>query len=256
MDTDALGRLLEDVRAERVDVTEAIARLKTLPFEDVDGARLDVHRALRQGFPEVVFGLGKSAEQVATILARLAEVHGRVMATRITGEVAAAVRETLPEARYDRTSRLLTLAREEARPLGGGDRFAAVVSAGTADLPVAEEAAQTIEFHGGRVERAYDVGVAGLHRLLDHHDLLLRADVIVSVAGMEGALTSVLGGLVASPVVGVPTSVGYGASFGGVAALLAMLNACSSGTAVVNIDDGFGAGMFATMILRQVGAAA
>lgn len=256
MDAEALRLLLTDVRAGRVDVDHALTRLRALPFEDIEGARLDVHRALRQGLPETVFGAGKSVEQISTILQRLWEHHDRVMATRITEEAAVAVRARLPEARYDPVSRLLTLARADPEPPPDPAAFAVVVSAGTSDLPVAEEAAQTIEFHGGRVERAYDVGVAGIHRLLDHHDLLLDADVVVSVAGMEGALTSAVGGLVACPVVGVPTSVGYGASFGGIAALLAMLNSCASGVVVVNIDNGFGAGVFAYMILRRVRARA
>jgi hypothetical protein len=211
-----------------------------------------MHRALRQGLPEVVFSQNKTVEQVLDILQRLWQHHDRVLATRVSPEKAAAVQAQIPEAHYDATSRLLTLVRQELDPLPEDAPYVLVATGGTSDLPVAEEAAQTAEFLGGRVKRAYDVGVAGMHRLLDQRDLLFEADVVISVAGMEGALTSVVGGLVSCPVIGVPTSVGYGASFNGLAALLSMLNSCASGVAVVNIDNGFGAGLYAHLILRRI----
>ncbi len=251
MDGEKLRALLDDVRAGQVSVDAALERLRTLPYDDLGFARLDLHRALRQGMPEVVFCQGKTADQATAILQRLWEHHDRVLATRATPEMAAAIQASLPQARYDATSRLVTLVRTFLPAPLPDAPYALVVSGGTADMPVAEEAAQTMEFLGSRVERAYDVGVAGLHRLMDQMPRLSAADVVISVAGMEGALTSVVGGMVACPVVGVPTSVGYGASFGGLAALLAMLNSCAPGVAVVNIDNGFGAGVYAHLILRR-----
>ncbi len=251
MDSDKLRVLLSNVRDGQVTVAEAVERLRSLPYDDLGFARLDVHRAVRQGIPEVVFCQGKTADQATAILERLWQHHDRVLATRVTADMAAAIQARLPEARYDATSRLVTLARTELSVPLPDAPYCMVVSGGTADMPVAEEAAQTLEFLGSRVERAYDVGVAGLHRLMDQIPRLNAASVVISVAGMEGALTSVVGGLVACPVVGVPTSVGYGASFGGMAALLAMLNSCAPGVAVVNIDNGFGAGVYAHLILRQ-----
>ncbi len=231
---------------------QALDRLRALPYDDIGYARLDVHRPLRQGLPEVVFCQNKTFEQATGILERLWEHHDRVLATRVSDEMAAVIQSRLPEASYDPTSRLLTLARTQPPPSDNDTPYAMVVSGGTSDLPVAEEAAQTVEFMGSRVERAYDVGVAGVHRLLDEHERLFNADVVISVAGMEGALTSVVGGLVACPVIGVPTSVGYGAHFDGLAPLLAMLNSCAPGVAVVNIDNGFGAGLYAHLILQRI----
>jgi NCAIR mutase (PurE)-related protein len=227
-------------------------RLRTMPYDDMGFARLDVHRPLRQGLPEVVFCQGKTTDQAASILERLWKHHDKVLGTRMSTDMAAVIQARRPEAHYDPVSRLMTLSRAGPTETAPDAPFALVVTGGTADLPVAEEAAQTLEFLGSPVERAFDVGVAGLHRLLDQMPLLGRADVVISVAGMEGALTSVVGGLVACPVIGVPTSVGYGASFGGVAALLAMLNSCAPGVAVVNIDNGFGAGVYAHLILRRI----
>jgi hypothetical protein len=232
MDVDKLHDLLVGVQAGSVDIDQALARLRTLPFDDLGYARLDTHRALRQGVPEVVFCQGKTSEQIAGILERLWQSHDRVLGTRATAEQAAFVRDRLPDARYDPMARLITLVRRE--------------------LPVAEEAAQTLEFLGRRVVRAYDVGVAGIHRLLSRTEQLVAAEVIITVAGMEGALTSVVAGLVNCPVIGVPTSVGYGAHFGGVAPLLTMLNSCALGVAVVNIDNGFGAAVYAHTILKQI----
>jgi len=252
MDIQKLRQLLADVQTGQVGVDQALDRLRALPYDDIGYARLDLHRSLRQGLPEVVFCQNKTADQAAGILERLWQHHDRVLATRVSAEMAEAIRLRLPEIRYDAVSRLVVLARAELPPPPDGAPYAMVVTGGTSDLPVAEEAAQTVEFLGSRVERAYDVGVAGVHRLLNERERLAAADVVISVAGMEGALTSVVGGLVACPVVGVPTSVGYGASFNGLAPLLSMLNSCAPGVAVVNIDNGFGAGLYAHLILRRV----
>jgi NCAIR mutase (PurE)-related protein len=250
-----LAALLAEVREGRLDVAAALERLRGFPVDDtVAGARVDTQRALRTGVAEVVFCVGKSAAQVTQILQRLHDHHGRALGTRATPEQAEQVRERLPAATYDPVSRLLTLG--AAQVDRGATPAVAVVSGGSADLPVAEEAAQTLEFLGCGVERCYDVGVAGLHRLLAVRPQLERAAVVISVAGMEGALTSVVAGLLAAPVIGVPTSVGYGAHLGGAAALLAMLNSCAGGVAVVNIDNGFGAALMAHAIVRQISAAA
>ncbi len=252
MDAEKLRQLLAEVQSGQVGVDQALDRLRALPYDDIGYARLDLHRSLRQGLPEVVFCQNKTVEQAAGILERLWQHHDRVLATRVSAEMAEAIRPRLPEMRYNSVSRLLVLARAELPPPPDGAPYALVVTGGTSDLPVAEEAAQTVEFLGSRVERAYDVGVAGVHRLLDERERLAAADVVISVAGMEGALTTVVGGLVACPVIGVPTSVGYGASFNGLAPLLSMLNSCAPGVAVVNIDNGFGAGLYAHLILRRV----
>ena len=252
MDTIKLRNLLVEVQAGRIEVDQALERLRAWPYDDLDYARLDTHRALRQGLPEVVFCQNKTIEQVLGIFSRLWQHHDRVIGTRASTEMAMAVQTQFSQARYDPISRLLTLTRTPLSPLPAEAPYILVASGGTADMPVAEEAAQTAEFLGSRVERAYDIGVAGIHRLLDQRERLAGAEVIVSVAGMEGALTSVIGGLAACPVIGVPTSVGYGASFNGLAALLAMLNSCAPGVAVVNIDNGFGAGLYAHLILRRL----
>ena len=252
MDIDKLRSLLEDIQQGNTSVDEALEHLRQLPYEDIGYARLDLHRALRNGMPEVVYCQGKTVQQATGILSRLWQHHDRVLGTRVSQEMADVILKEIPEAHYDPLSRLVTLVRTQQPALPENAPYILVVTGGTADMPVAEEAAQTIDFLGSRVVRAYDVGVAGIHRLFDQLDLLSGAAVIVSVAGMEGALTSVVGGLVSCPVVGVPTSVGYGASFNGLAALLAMLNACATGVAVVNIDNGFGAGVMAHRIL-QVG---
>jgi NCAIR mutase (PurE)-related protein len=252
MDIDKLKQLLAEVQTGQVGVEQALERLRGLPYDDIGHARLDLHRSLRQGLPEVVFCQNKTVEQVLAILNKLWQHHDRVLATRVSPEMAAAIQSSLPEARYQPTSRLLTLTRAELPPPAADAPYVMVVTGGTSDLPVAEEAAQTAEFLGSRVERAYDVGVAGVHRLLDQRERLFNAEVVISVAGMEGALTSVVGGLVSCPVIGVPTSVGYGAHFEGLAPLLAMLNSCATGVAVVNIDNGFGAGVYAHLILRRI----
>jgi NCAIR mutase (PurE)-related protein len=252
MDKSKLEDLLSSVQSGNTTVADALKKLESLPYENLDFARLDLHRDLRQGLPEVVYCQNKTPEQVLEIMKRLWQHHDRVLGTRVSLEIANYVLERLPEAKFDQVSRLLHLSRgdfpvpEETTP------YVMVVTGGTSDLPVAEEAAQTLEFLGNRVVRAYDVGVSGVHRLLDQQTMLSEADVIISIAGMEGALTSVVGGLVSCPVIGVPTSVGYGANFQGISALLAMLNACAPGIAVVNIDNGFGAAVYAHLILRRI----
>jgi NCAIR mutase (PurE)-related protein len=251
VDAEKLRRLLNDVGAGDLSVDDALGRLRNLPFEDLGYAQLDLHRALRQGLPEVVFCQGKTNEHTAGIFEHLWASHDRVLGTRASPEVAAFVQARMPDARYDPLSRLITLARDQVAEPGEDAPYALVACAGTADLPVAEEASQTLRFFDGRVVRAYDIGVAGLHRLLNRQEDIANASVIISVAGMEGALTSVIGGLAACPVIGVPTSVGYGASFGGLAALLAMLNSCAAGVSVVNIDNGFGAAVVAHRILTR-----
>jgi NCAIR mutase (PurE)-related protein len=240
------------IESGEISVDQAIERLRGFPYDDLGHTRLDTHRALRKGLPEVIFCQNKTPTQAVEIFVRLSKHHKRVMGTRASPEIAAAVQLKLPKAKYDPTSRLITLNIEEIPTPAVDSPYALVVSAGTSDQPVAEEAAQTLEFLGSRVERAFDVGVAGLHRVLDQRELLFNAEVIISVAGMEGALTSVVSGLVSCPVIGVPTSVGYGASFDGLASLLAMLNSCAPGVAVVNIDNGFGAAQFAYMILSRI----
>lgn len=248
MEIGRLTTLLESVQRGEVGVEDALTALKHLPFQDLDFARLDHHRALRTGFPEVVYCPGKTPEQIAAICERLSERNDRVLATRCTPEVAEVVLKAMPQLTYHPQPRLLTLGYPSSAPSRGR---VTVVAAGTADLPVAEEAAMTAEMAGTAVHRLWDVGVAGLHRILSQRDHLLDCDVVVVVAGMEGALASVVGGLTHRPIIAVPTSVGYGASFGGVSALLTMLNSCATGVSVVNIDNGFGAGMIAARIALQ-----
>jgi len=247
MDPRHLKDLLERVRAGELLPEDAARELATLPFEDLGFAKIDHHRALRRGFPETVFGAGKTVDQVVEIVERITARGQRVLVTRTSADVHQAVRAVRPDARYHEHARCLTVDGESPAALPGR---IAVVAAGTSDMPVAEEAAVTAEFHGAAVDRVYDVGVAGLHRLLDRAPMIRQANVVVVVAGMEGALPSVVAGLVDVPVVAVPTSVGYGAAFQGLAALLAMLNSCASGVGVVNIDNGFGAAHLACLILR------
>jgi len=221
-----------------------LERLKVLPYEDLGYARIDHHRSLRKGFPEVVFCQGKTTEQSVEIIKRLSEKNSRVLATRASREVYERVLEFLPDARYNELARTISVVKDRIDPIG----HILVISAGTADLPVAEEAIETASIMGNRVERLYDVGVAGIHRLLGSIDRINEAKVLIVVAGMEGALPSVVAGLVDKPVIAVPTSTGYGASFKGLSALLTMLNSCVPGIAVVNIDNGFGAGYLASII--------
>jgi pyridinium-3,5-biscarboxylic acid mononucleotide synthase len=245
MDEKYLRELLTAVQAGQADIEQALDTLRKLPFDDLGFAHLDSHRALRNGYPEVVFCAGKRLEHIVAIMRRLAESNGSVLGTRATPEMFAAVQEVLPGARYNELARTIVYD-PNPRPKRGG--VILVITAGTADLPVAEEAAVTADLMGNCVERIADVGVAGLHRLLAHVEQIQAATVLIVVAGMEGALPSVVGGLVRRPVIAVPTSVGYGASFGGLAALLGMLNSCASGITVVNIDNGFGAGFAASLM--------
>lgn len=241
--------LLEEVRSGQLTPEAAHDRilqvLRQAPFEDIGFARVDHHRSLRQGFPEVIFGPGKSPEQVAAIAERIVSHGHSLLVTRTTREAFAAVAAVLPAANFHELARTITLRVDNPSP---GHGTVLIAAAGTADLPVAEEAAITAEMMGNTVDRMYDVGVAGLHRLLAEHARLISARVVVVVAGMEGALPSVVGGLVSVPVIAVPTSIGYGASFGGLTALLAMLNSCATGVSVVNIDNGFGAAAIASSI--------
>ena len=245
MDRDKLRRLLQEVKDGRLDVAAALERLKSFPYEDLGFAKVDTHRHLRRGFPEVIFCPGKTVEQVVDIFLTLSRNEQLVMATRATPEIFGAIRAQYRGAVYKESARIVLSAEPSQAKT---DKRVAVVSAGTSDTPIAEEAAVTAAVMGCPVDRLYDVGVAGIHRLFDNREKLLGANVIVAVAGMEGALASVVGGMVERPVIAVPTSVGYGASFEGLAALLAMLNSCAPGVAVMNIDNGFGAGYFAAII--------
>lgn len=224
-----------------------MAQLRDLPYEELGFAKIDHHRALRRGFPEVIFGPGKSAEQIVTIAQQMVKRSDSVLVTKVSDDICEAVCQRLPDAQHHPAARAITIKRSHTTPRKRG---VLILSGGTADIPVAEEAAVTAELMGYKVQRCYDVGVAGVHRLLDHLPRLQRAKVIIAVAGMEGALPSVASGLVSVPVIAVPTSVGYGASFNGLAALLGMLNSCSAGVSVVNIDNGFGAGYLAARIIR------
>jgi pyridinium-3,5-biscarboxylic acid mononucleotide synthase len=248
MDRDALRRLLEAVSDKRLSVEDAVARLRTLPYENLGFARVDHHRALRGGAPEAIFCQGKTPAQVVAIAERLAAHHPNVLATRASDEIAAAIAASGLPHRHHPEARLVVVRPEPIEAVG----LIVVAAAGTADIPVAEEAALVADALGNRIERVYDCGVAGLHRLLDHVPLLAEANVLIVVAGMEGALPSVVAGLVDRPVIAVPTSIGYGTSFNGLAALLAMLNSCAAGVSVVNIDNGFGAAHQASQINRLV----
>ena len=249
MTSSELQQLLDDVKSGALAPSAAseqiLTMLRSAPFEDLGFARVDTHRELRRGFPEVIFGLGKTPAQVAAVAKRIVARGQALLVTRAEPEAYAAVRAVVPAALYHAEARAITLAQGTV-PAGNGTVL--ILCAGTSDLPVAEEAAVTAEVMGNTVDRLYDVGVAGLHRLLSEHGRLQRARVIVVVAGMEGALPSVVAGLVGVPVIAVPTSIGYGASFGGLAALLGMLNSCANGVSVVNIDNGFGGACMASMI--------
>ncbi len=249
MTTTEVTRLLDEFRAGKIPRERVLQAFQAAPVADLGFAQVDTHRALRKNFPEVIFGAGKTSGQIVKIADKLFRLGQPVLVTRINAEQARALRKKFKLAVHHPLARCVTI---EKKPLPKRAGFIAVVCAGTSDLPVAEEASVTAEIMGNRVERIHDVGVAGLHRVLARLELLQNANVIVAVAGMEGALPSVLAGLVSKPVIAVPTSIGYGASFGGIAALLAMLNSCASGVTVVNIDNGFGAGYAASQINQQM----
>ncbi len=248
MNKQEIDRILAEFADGKLDRTEASRQLKDLSFEDIGYARVDHARAERLGFPEVIFGQGKTREQIVGIFERLAAKSPNVLVTRTTAEVFGEVRNVFTDAEWHADARIIRLFRDR-NETGTGE--IAVVTAGTSDIPVAEEAALTAETMGNRVRRVWDAGVAGIHRIMSEKELLRGARVVIVAAGMEGALPSVVGGLVSVPVIAVPTSVGYGASFGGIAALLGMLNSCSSNVTVVNIDNGFGAGFVASLINRN-----
>ena len=238
--------ILELVKNGSMSVEEAEGFFRRQPFEDMGYAKLDLHRRIRSGSPEAIFCSGKPDEFLINMFQRMAEKQGQAFGTRATAEQYEMVRKVIPDIQYDPVSRILKLERTPKERKG----LIAVVTGGTADIPVAEEAAQTAEYFGSKVERIYDVGVSGIHRLLSQTQRIQEANCIVAVAGMEGALASVVGGLVSNPVIAVPTSVGYGANFGGLSALMTMINSCANGIAVVNIDNGYGAGYMATQINR------
>jgi NCAIR mutase (PurE)-related protein len=245
MDADVLKNLLEAVKNGEICVDEALSKLKKLPFEDIGFAKVDHHRNIRNGYPEVIYCQGKTVEQIKAIVERLMEKNNNIMATRAGKDVYEGIKEITDDAVYYDAARIVVVKRRE---IPVSEKIIAVVTAGTSDIPVAEEAAVTAETLGNKVERVYDVGVAGIHRLFANAQVIMKANVIIVAAGMEGALASVVGGMVDKPVIAVPTSVGYGANFGGLSALLTMLNSCASGIGVVNIDNGFGAGYLASMI--------
>jgi pyridinium-3,5-biscarboxylic acid mononucleotide synthase len=248
MTEDQIRKILAQFKSGALSEADALARLRLLPFEDLGFANIDHHRSLRQGFPEVIFGAGKTVDQVAKIVEAMYKHDHNILVTRTTREHFQRIKQIAHEAEYHEAAGAVSVQKDHAIQ---GKGTVMVISAGTSDMPVAEEALVTLKLMGNKVECLYDVGVAGLHRLLDRRDQLNRARVLIVVAGMEGALPSVVGGLVSVPVIAVPTSVGYGASFNGVAALLGMLNSCASNVTVVNIDNGFGAAVVASLINRQ-----
>jgi pyridinium-3,5-biscarboxylic acid mononucleotide synthase len=248
MNQEYLKTMLSSVQEGGLSIDDALQQLRQLPFQDIGCAQVDHHRQLRQGMPEMIFGEGKTAEQIVAITAAMSDRGGNILVTRLDNEKAGQILQRFPAACYHAEARCLTLEHQPQEQQGKGTIL--VVSAGTSDIPVAAEALVTARFLGNQVEQVYDVGVAGIHRLLARRELLCSASVIIVVAGMEGALPSVVGGLVDKPVIAVPTSIGYGASFGGIAALLGMLNSCAAGVTVVNIDNGFGAACAASLINR------
>ncbi|MDH3443709.1 MAG: nickel pincer cofactor biosynthesis protein LarB [Deltaproteobacteria bacterium] len=248
MDTAHLTELLENVRSGKFSIPRALARLRHLPFEDLGFAKIDHHRAVRQGFPEVVMGQGKEPKQIAAIVRSMQRSQSNILVTRLSADHMARVKKTVRGLKYHAAARAATWTPRPVRTVGKGTVL--VVCAGTSDIPVAEEAALTASIMGNLVEKLFDVGVAGIHRLLENRPTLDAASVLIVVAGMEGALPSVVAGLIDRPVIAVPTSIGYGASFNGIAALLGMLNSCAAGVTVVNIDNGFGAGFAASLINR------
>ncbi|MBV5277600.1 MAG: nickel pincer cofactor biosynthesis protein LarB [Campylobacteraceae bacterium] len=245
MHTEELQKLLEGIQNNTIEIAHAMEQIKSLPFEDLGFAKIDHHRSIRTGYPEVIYGEGKTPEQITQIVARMLEKGSNILVTRADLKVYEAVKSIYKEARYNAMGRTITIQRHE---LIEPQSYIAIIAAGTSDLFVVEEAYETAKILGNRVEKIVDVGVAGIHRLLAYLPMIRQAKVLIVIAGMEGALASVVGGLVDKPVIAVPTSVGYGANFGGLSALLSMLNSCASGVSVVNIDNGFGAGYNASII--------
>jgi len=250
LNEDTIRELLTRLNKGEISVDEGLNKLKDLPYEDIGVAHIDHHRSLRRGLPEVIFGEGKDVTDILAIMDRMAKQDENIITTRLSPKKEKKIKETYPDSVYHKRARIVTLTRHPIKIRGRGTIL--VISAGTSDIPVSEEAAITARFMGNEVNTIYDLGVAGIHRLLGHRERLRTASVLIVVAGMEGALPSVVGGLVDKPVIAVPTSIGYGASFGGIAALLGMLNSCASGVTVVNIDNGFGAGYAASLINRKI----
>ena len=242
-----MKKILQEFKAGKIDITEVLEKIKSLPYEDLDFAKIDTHRALRKGFPETIFCQGKSVSQILKILKTLSKDNHNILATKANKKIYASVKKVYPDAEYNEYAKTIVIKRERLKLKKGK---ILVITAGTSDIPIAEEAIVTADLMGNTVEKTYDVGVAGVHRLFDIKDKIFEANVLIVVAGMEGALASIVGGLTSKPVIAVPTSVGYGASFKGIAPLLTMLNSCSEGVVVVNIDNGFGAGYFASLINR------
>lgn len=242
-----MKKMLQDFKAGKVDLAEVMEKIKSLPYKDLGFAKIDTHRAVRKGFPETIFCQGKTISQVLKIIEILSKENHNILATKANKRIYSAVKKVYPNAEYNKFAKTIIINREQLKPKKGK---ILVITAGTSDIPVAEEAVVTAELMGNKVEKVYDVGVAGVHRLLDIKDKIFEANVLIVVAGMEGALASIVGGLTSQPVIAVPTSVGYGASFKGIAPLLTMMNSCSEGVVVVNIDNGFGAGYFASLINR------
>jgi NCAIR mutase (PurE)-related protein len=248
LDQDALRELLERLSKGKISTDDALERLKGMPFEDIGIASIDHHRGLRKGLSEVIFGEGKTVSDILAIMERMLDQEDNILITRLSSDKSIKIREKFPESTYYEKAMSLTYIRRPLKSSGKG--IILIMSAGTSDIPIAEEAAVTARFMGNEVDTIYDVGVSGLHRILAHRERISKASVVVVVAGMEGALPSVVGGLIDKPIIGVPTSVGYGSSFNGIAALLGMLNSCAAGVTVVNIDNGFGAGYAASVINR------
>ncbi len=242
-----MKKILQDFKAGKINLEKVLEKLKTLPYEDLKFAKIDTHRALRKGFPETIFCQGKTIPQILKIIETMSKRNHNILATKANKKICTAVKKVYTDAEYNELAKTIVIKREELKPKKGN---ILVITAGTSDIPVAEEAIVTAELMGNKVEKAYDVGVAGIHRLFDIKDKIFDSNVIIVIAGMEGALASIVGGLTSKPVIAVPTSVGYGASFQGIAPLLTMMNTCSEGVVVVNIDNGFGAGYFASLINR------
>ena len=242
-----MKKILQEFKEGKIELSEVLEKIKSLPYTDLDFAKIDTHRSLRKGFPETVFCQGQTSSQILKIIEEMSKNNNSVLATKANKKIFDAVKRQHPEAEYNELAKTIVIRKEKLKPKKGK---ILVITAGTSDIPIAEEAIVTAEIMGNKVEKAYDVGVAGVHRLFDIKDKIFNANVIIVVAGMEGALASIVGGLAARPVIAVPTSVGYGASFKGIAPLLTMMNSCAEGIVVVNIDNGFGAGYFASLINR------